>query len=168
MQPVHPETFELLIDDEELLAAEDLAVELLSEQFGITDWNPWVPSPPPLTTNRLASTFIPRAPSRIAQPAGQPGGGQNPVQQDRRLTRQGETVQIVLNGLLRNGDIIRIGTQDFRLSWLIPHLAGADAPNLTIFYNTTTGFVSYKDENGVVFAFTGGGSGSGSIDGGGP
>ena len=165
----HPETFETYIDDENLLYSEELAVELLSESSGIHGWTPVTPGPPPLYADRNASTFIPRAPVRLARPTGMGGGEQsNPLQQDRRQTRQGETVQIVLNGLLRNGDIIRTSSQDFRLSWLVPRMAGSDAPVLTIFYDTSTGFVSYKDENGVVFAFSGSGSGSSGIDGGGP
>ena len=154
----HPETFETYIDDENLLYAEELAVELLSESSGIHGWTPVTPGPPPLYADRNASTFIPRAPVRLARPTGMGGGEQsNPLQQDRRQTRQGETVQIVLNGLLRNGDIIRTSSQDFRLSWLPPRSEPSAAQARAIFYDTTTGYVSYMDDNGVVWPLGGSG-----------
>lgn len=179
MQPVNAETFARQDNNDRLLFEEpvDLVRLFLGETIGgIHGWTPATPGPPPLYADRNASTFIPRAPVRPYLPSGYGGSTaideqpkQQPRQQPRRQTRQGETVQIVLNGLLRNGDIIRYGSEDFRLSWLIPQVAGVDAPILTIFFDTTTGLISYKDDNGVIFPFgSGGGSGAiTEIDGGG-
>lgn len=164
MQPVNPDTFELKIDDEELLVSGELAVELLSsDQFGFNNWAPWVPNPPPLTVDRLGGTFIPRAPVRLTQAPGQgTTSSQGPLKQDPRMTRMTETVAMVINALVRNGDIYRSGGQDFAISYVIPQVAGVDAQIGQLFYDTTTDLVSWKDDNGVVIPV-----GTG-VDGGGP
>lgn len=170
MQQCHPVTFELFIDDEALLAQEDLAVDLLSDQFGITNWNPWVPNPPPITQNRVGSQLVPRSPVRLAMPPSRGPGGQfdqpPPEKQDRRQTRNTEILSMIVNALLRRADIICVGTQDYRLSWLIPEYAGVDAPVGTLFLDTTTGLLSLKDINGVIIPI--GSGGTISLDFGGP
>lgn len=165
---VDPTTFARQDDDEELLLEEEELLALLDSTFGLIGWNPWVPNPPPLTTRLSQSAFINRAPVRLdrqeTQQAGifddLTGGSKAPQKQDPRLTAATEKLSALVNALLRRGDIMRLVNADFRLSWLIPQLTGVAAPNLTIFYNTTTGLVSYKDENGVVIPIgTGAGGG---------
>jgi hypothetical protein len=131
----------------------------IESAFGFNGWSPVTPSPPPIYADRLSGAFINRAPVRQtrAEDAGKP------QKQDPRLTAATEKIAIVLNALLRRAEIIRVGTNDFRLSWLIPHVPGDEALNLTIFYDTDTNLISYKDENGVVIPIGGGGGGSGTV-----
>lgn len=157
----HPATFEPYIDDEGLLAAEDLAVELLSESTSIFGWTPVTPGPPPIYTASLSNAFITRAPVRQA-----PKIEGMPVKQDPRQTRNTEQTSILLNALLRRVDIIRVGPQDFRLSWIPPQMAGSVAPIGTLFLDTSTGLFSMKDVNGVVIPI--GSGGTISLDFGGP
>lgn len=162
MQFCHPATFETYIDDEGLLSKEDLAVELLSESTSIFGWTPGTPGPPPIYTARLSNQFVTRAPVRLTRP----DNDSMPVRQDSRQTRNTEQTSIIFNALLRRVEIIRVGPQDFRLSWIPPQFAGSDAPNGTLFLDTSTGLLSIKDVNGVVIPI--GSGGTISLDFGGP
>jgi len=158
---IDPVTF--VFDDEEdnVLLARIAARKLLiaeaeaeEESFGFSNWSPVTPGPPPIYTARLSGQFINRAPVRYKRPDDEG----LPQKQDRRQTSNTERVSILLNALLRRADIIRVGIQDFRLSWIPPSMTGAEAPNLTIFLDTTTGLLSIKDINGVVIPIGTGGA----------
>lgn len=167
MYPVHAVTFGQSTDADDLLLEEE-AIEAIEEYLrteaafgGVIGWSPVTPGPPPIYTARLGGQFINRAPVRLARPAEEG----MPQKQDTRQTSNTERVSIVLNALLRRTEIIRVGVQDFRLSWIPPQFAGVDAPIGTLFLDTTTGLLSIKDINGVVIPIggSGGGGGSGTV-----
>lgn len=153
---VDPTTFARQDNDEELLyeLAEELAeLESLAQNIGVVGWSPVNPGPPPIYTARLANSFINRAPVRLSRPANEG----MPQKQDTRQTSNTERVSILLNALLRRAEIIRVGTQDFRLSWIPPQFAGTEAPIGALFIDTTTGLLSIRDINGVVIPIGSGG-----------
>lgn len=170
---INPETYEFDDEDEEYYAyrrsvLSTLYAESEDDAFPESNWNPFVPNPPPLTTNRLKGRLIPRAPIRLDNPmqGGQSGqGGGLPPKQDPRMTRFTEAVQMVINALFDSGDIYSTAPQKFAISYIIPQIPGSEAQLGQVFYNTDTGMVSWKDNNGVVFGFTSAG-GLGAIDGG--
>lgn len=155
MFPVNPVTFELNTGGEELLLGEEELLEGFTDaSFGaVFGWTPVTPGPPPIYTARLSNAFVTRAPIRSA-----PQIEGMPVKQDPRQTRHTEQVEGILNALLRRVEIIRVGVKDFRLSWIPPQMAGVDAPIGTLFLDTSTGFLSLKDINGVVIPIGSGGS----------
>lgn len=90
---------------------------------------------------------VPRIPVRLKRP------DNLPLKEDPRVVRFSESLMLIVNGLLRNQAIIRVGQDE----WVIPVLprqcADADAFNGEVFLSTDDLVLKYKTPGDTVYTF---------------